>query len=63
VPTLSELGFESVGPIDAIMGADVVVLVTAHPGIDYDALASRAALLVDLRGVTRGTSSEHIVRL
>ena len=30
------------------------VIVTAHPGVDHDAVAERAPLVVDLRGVTRG---------
>jgi hypothetical protein len=39
------------------------VLVTAHPGIDYGAIAERAQLFVDLRGVTRGARSANVVRL
>ena len=30
-----------------------MVLVTAHPGIDYAAVLEQSAVLVDLRGVTR----------
>jgi UDP-N-acetyl-D-glucosamine dehydrogenase len=37
----------------ALDGADIAVVVTAHPGIDYLAVADRLPL-VDLRGVTRG---------
>jgi UDP-N-acetyl-D-glucosamine dehydrogenase len=63
VPSLPDLGLESV-PLDpAVGGADVVVLVTAHPGIDYQELAARSSLFVDLRGVTRGINIEHLVRL
>ncbi len=47
----------------AIAGADAVVLVTAHPGIDHLAIARDAALFVDLRGVTRGMSADNLVRL
>jgi UDP-N-acetyl-D-glucosamine dehydrogenase len=54
VPALPDLGLESVGLEAAVSEADVVVLVTAHPGIDYGDVAGRAALFVDLRGVTRG---------
>ena len=32
---------------------DAVVLVTAHPGVDYAAVLEHSAVLVDLRGVTR----------
>jgi UDP-N-acetyl-D-glucosamine dehydrogenase len=51
VPEVLELGLAS-QPLD-IGSDDAVVIVTAHPGIDYDALVERALLVVDLRGVTR----------
>jgi UDP-N-acetyl-D-glucosamine dehydrogenase len=63
VPSVPELGLESV-PLDpAAEEADAVVLVTAHPGIDYAELAERSALFVDLRGITRGTHAANVVRL
>jgi UDP-N-acetyl-D-glucosamine dehydrogenase len=63
VAALPELGLES-SPIDAaVAGADVVVLVTAHPGIDHTAIAREAALFVDLRGVTRGEQVANVIRL
>ncbi len=63
VPALPELGLENV-PLDpAAQEADVVVLVTAHPGIDHVAVAERSSLFVDLRGVTRGAQVENLVRL
>jgi UDP-N-acetyl-D-glucosamine dehydrogenase len=63
VPALAELGLESV-PLDAaVADADAVVLVTAHPGLDYAGIAARSALFVDLRGVTRGAQVENLVRL
>ncbi len=52
VPELAEIGLRSV-PLDDIAGYDAVVLVTAHPGIDYAAVHAQATTLVDLRGVTR----------
>jgi UDP-N-acetyl-D-glucosamine dehydrogenase len=63
VPSLPMLGLESVPLDDAVANADAVVLVTAHPGIDYASLAERSALFVDLRGVTRGLVVENLVRL
>jgi len=63
VPALPELGLESVPLDDAVADADAVVLVTAHPGIDYVSVAARTALFVDLRGVTRGANVENLVRL
>ncbi len=48
VPALPSLGLESVALDPAVDDADAVVLVTAHPNIDYRALAERSALFVDL---------------
>jgi UDP-N-acetyl-D-glucosamine dehydrogenase len=63
VPALPEHGLESVELEQAVGGADAVVLVTAHPGIDHASLVRDAALFVDLRGVTRGLTGENLVRL
>ena len=63
VPSLPDFGLESM-PLDAaVADADVVVLVTVHPGIDYAALAREAALFVDLRGATRGQHAPNVIRL
>ncbi len=62
VPTLPELGLANV-PLEEIDGADAVVLVTAHPGVDHATLATEAQLFVDLRGVTRGLHIDNVVRL
>jgi UDP-N-acetyl-D-glucosamine dehydrogenase len=63
VPSLPDLGLESV-PLDPTAGeADAVVLVTAHPGIDYPGLAARTKLFIDLRGITRGTNVQNLIRL
>ncbi|MDE3133646.1 MAG: UDP-N-acetyl-D-glucosamine dehydrogenase, partial [Acidobacteriota bacterium] len=63
VPELAGLGLRSCELDEAVADADAVVLVTAHPGIDHLQLARDAALFVDLRGVTRGVTSENLVRL
>jgi UDP-N-acetyl-D-glucosamine dehydrogenase len=63
VPSLPGLGLESVALDDAVAAADAVVLVTAHPGLDYAEIAGRSALFIDLRGVTRGLRVENLVRL
>jgi UDP-N-acetyl-D-glucosamine dehydrogenase len=63
VPALPELGLQSAALEDALAGADVVVLVTVHPGIDHAAIARDAALFVDLRGATRGIRVENLIRL
>jgi UDP-N-acetyl-D-glucosamine dehydrogenase len=63
VPALPALGLRSTALDDSVGGADAVVLVTAHPGIDYATLAAQSALFVDLRGVTRGVQVDNLVRL
>ncbi len=63
VPALTKLGLTNAELHDAIAGADAVVLVTAHPGIDHRHIASEASLFIDLRGITRGMDSPNIVRL
>lgn len=63
VPQLLEAGLASVDLTSAVAGADAVVLVTAHPGIDHVGLARDAAVFVDLRGVTRGMHADNLVRL
>jgi UDP-N-acetyl-D-glucosamine dehydrogenase len=63
VPALPDLGLSHIPLEPAVTEADVVVLVTAHPGIDYRELATRSRLFVDLRGVTRGTHIENLIRL
>jgi len=63
VPSLPDLGLEHVTLEAAVADTDAIVLVTAHPGIDYRELAARSGLFVDLRGVTRGVKTENLVRL
>ncbi len=63
VPSLDRFGLHSVELGEALDGADAVVLVTAHPGVDHLAIARESALFVDLRGITRGIEAENLVRL
>ncbi len=56
VPTLPELGLESVGFEPAAY--DCVAVVTDHSGIDYDDLVERAQLVVDFRNATGATGLE-----
>src|SRR5689334_289236 len=63
VPSLPDLGLESVPLEGAAEESDAVVLVTAHPGIEYSGLVERSSLFIDLRGVTRGVRLDHLVRL
>ncbi len=54
VPELPELGLRSAELPTGADGADLAVIVTAHPGVDHRAVVERAQLTLDLRGVTRG---------
>jgi UDP-N-acetyl-D-glucosamine dehydrogenase len=65
-PYVGELpGFELENePLDsALEGSDCAVIVTAHPDLDVHAVVAGAPSVVDLRGVTRGMQSPHVVRL
>jgi UDP-N-acetyl-D-glucosamine dehydrogenase len=53
VPELPEFGLRHVSEDDALDGADLAVIVTAHPSVDHDAVVERAPRALDLRGVTR----------
>jgi UDP-N-acetyl-D-glucosamine dehydrogenase len=53
VPELPEHGLRNVSADEALDGADLAVIVTAHPGVDHDGIVERAPRALDLRGVTR----------
>ena len=53
MPELPELGLQGVSADDALEDVDLSVIVTAHPGVDHDAIVDRSPLSLDLRGVTR----------
>jgi UDP-N-acetyl-D-glucosamine dehydrogenase len=63
VPALPEFGLTSVDLDQALAGADLVAIVTAHPGIDYADVVATAPRTLDFRGVTRGIESERLERL
>src|SRR3954466_12498413 len=63
VPELPEQGLRSVSLEEALDGADVAVIVTAHPDVDHAAVGGRAAAVVDLRGVTRDVVADNVARL
>jgi UDP-N-acetyl-D-glucosamine dehydrogenase len=63
VPALPELDLES-APLDSsVADVDLVVIVTAHPEIDYERILAAAARTVDLRGITRNLPADGVVRL
>ncbi|MHB8491138.1 MAG: nucleotide sugar dehydrogenase [Solirubrobacteraceae bacterium] len=63
VPELREHDLHSVDLEQAIDGADVAVIVTAHPTVDHQLVVRRAPLVVDLRGVTRAKRPANVVGL
>lgn len=64
VPELREFDLKNNDYDTAIDGADAVVIVTQHPGVDYEDAADRAPLLIDLRGVTRNVrTTAEMIRL
>jgi UDP-N-acetyl-D-glucosamine dehydrogenase len=63
VPALPELGVSSAPLEPELEAADLVVIMTAHPQIDYRRVAADARLVLDFRGVTRGMETGNLVRL
>jgi UDP-N-acetyl-D-glucosamine dehydrogenase len=59
---LDGVDLESV-PEESAASADCVVIVTDHSAFDYQALVSRACLVVDTRNALKGFVSNKIVRL
>jgi UDP-N-acetyl-D-glucosamine dehydrogenase len=53
VPELPDFGLRSVELAAGVEGADLALIVTAHPSVDHRLVAERASLTLDLRGVTR----------
>jgi UDP-N-acetyl-D-glucosamine dehydrogenase len=63
VPELPDMGLASVDLDEELPGCDAVAIVTAHPSVDYKDVATRAPLVVDFRGVTRGIEAANLIRL
>lgn len=63
VPALQRFELRSTPLEQALAGADLVLIVTAHAGIDYDTLAADGACVFDLRGVTHPSVDSQVVRL
>jgi UDP-N-acetyl-D-glucosamine dehydrogenase len=61
VPELARFGLAHSEPDPA--SVDLTVIVTAHPGIDYEHVARSAPLTVDLRGVTRRLGVSGVTQL
>ncbi len=63
VPHLAEAGLSCTALDEALEGADLVVIVTAHPEVDYRYVVAESRLVLDFRGVTRDIQSANLVRL
>ncbi len=63
VPELAAYGLHSVGLDEALEGAHLALIVTAHTGVDYNGLAARVPCLIDLRGATRASGVANVQRL
>lgn len=57
-----ELRSEDLSP-ELLARQDCVVILTAHPGVDYEAVVRMAPLVFDARGITRGLDGPNVVRL
>jgi UDP-N-acetyl-D-glucosamine dehydrogenase len=57
VPSLPEFDLRS-QPLEEVLAADVVVIVTVHPDLDIDRVVRDAALVVDFRGAIRNRAAQ-----
>jgi UDP-N-acetyl-D-glucosamine dehydrogenase len=62
VPELTGFGLAS-QPLDEVLDADIVVVVTVHPELDVARVLAEASLVADFRGVTSGHTVGRVVRL
>jgi UDP-N-acetyl-D-glucosamine dehydrogenase len=66
IPHMHDEGFElsSVDAKNGFLGAvDCVVILTAHPGLDYAAIQKAAPLVVDTRNALQGCKGDNVIRL
>jgi len=63
VPELPAFGLASVALEEALAGADLTAIVTAHAQLDYEQVVATAPLVLDFRGVTRGIDADNLERL
>jgi UDP-N-acetyl-D-glucosamine dehydrogenase len=66
IPHMHDEGFElsSVEAKNGFMGGiDCVVILTAHPGIDYVGIQKAAPLVVDTRNALQGCKGDNVIRL
>ncbi len=63
VPTLTGHNLHSLPLEETLTDADLTLIVTAHPNVDHDVVLQRSSLVVDLRGITRGSPVKNAIRL
>jgi UDP-N-acetyl-D-glucosamine dehydrogenase len=63
VPALPAHGLVHTELAEGLEGADVAVIVTAHPGVDHHAIARAVPQTVDFRGVTRNVAGAPAAQL
>jgi UDP-N-acetyl-D-glucosamine dehydrogenase len=63
VPELKGHGLANVDLDEGLRKADIVAIVTAHPGMDFERIVAQAPLVIDFRGVTREIEAENLIRL
>jgi UDP-N-acetyl-D-glucosamine dehydrogenase len=63
VPELPVFGLRHVDLAEALDGADLAAIVTAHPGVDHEAVVRAVPSAVDFRGVTRHAADRISVTL
>jgi UDP-N-acetyl-D-glucosamine dehydrogenase len=62
VPELPGLGLAHTDLGEALEGADLAAIVTAHPGVDHEAVVRAVPIAVDFRGVTRHVRDAHVLQ-
>ena len=63
IAEIPALGLRNEGYEDAIDGADLAVIVTAHPTVDHGLLLDRVPQVLDLRGVLRERHADNLISL
>jgi UDP-N-acetyl-D-glucosamine dehydrogenase len=53
VPELPEQGLTSIDLEEGLASADLLAIVTAHPGVDHEAAVKAVPLAIDFRGISR----------
>ena len=48
---------------ELLASADCVVILTAHPGVDYSAVVAASPLIFDATGTLRSTKADHVILL